>query len=208
MLLSNFYKAQGAAVFGQQLSSSEVYSSSLKNTFNTGLDGSPAYNTYMTVLYSPGFTNFSGSQNIQNFYTAVKTAYSTTQGHIDSGSYGGNLTFILPGTGTTPATVDDYKLEAPLFSLDLVGVSTGFGIGTGSLATTYQNNTSNTINITELGIVAATSKKSSSSASLAGHMECVQLSREVLATPIVMKPGDVKTLSITIQYTQDTDINQ
>lgn len=208
MLLSNFYKAQGAAVFGQQLSSSGVYSSSLKNTFNTGLDGFPTSGTYMSVFYTPGFTRYAGSQDALDFYTAVKTAYSTTQGHISSsGSYGGNLTFILPGTGTTPATVDDYKLEAPLFSLDLVGISTGSGIGTGSIATTYQNNTSNTINITELGIVAATSRKPSSAAYLSDYMECVQLSREVLATPIVMKPGDVKTLSITIQYTQDAGIN-
>lgn len=208
MLLSNFYKAQGAAVFGKQLSSSDVYSSSLKNTYNIGLGYNPTSSSYMPNIYKAGLTTYAGSYDAQNFYSAVKTAYSTTQGHLASGNYGGTMVFILPGTGTTPPTVNDYKLETPIFSLDLIGISSGTGIGTGSLVTAYQNNTLNIITITELGIVAATSTKNSSSARLVDYMECVQLSREVLTTPIVMKPGDVKSLSITIQYTQNTGISQ
>lgn len=208
MLLSNFYKAQGAAVFGKQLSSSDVYSSSLKNTYNIGLNNAPTNSSYMLNIYKAGLTTYAGSYNAQDFYSAVKTAYSTTQGHLGSGPYGGTMVFILPGTGTTPPTVNDYKLETPIFSLDLIGISNGEGMGTGTLVTAYQNNTLNIITITELGIVAATSVKTSASALLVPNMECVQLSREVLTTPIVMKPGDIKSLSITIQYTQNTSVSQ
>ena len=85
----------------------------------------------------------------------------------------------LVGSGSTPAKVDDYTLEA-----EIAGITTTFNVNVSDAGTKVvniiSNLTSNTVNISEVGI-----------AGYVNNSTGVLLTRTVLEEPIVLEVGDV-----------------
>lgn len=108
---------------------------------------------------------------------------------------------IAIGKGTTPPTLDDYLLEDPITSgLTSLGVSnnaydsTEYLLSSGlTFSETLFNGGSADVEISEIGLL------SNGGAHTYG---CDLLTRDVLTTPIVIKPGEAKTITVNIDFTQ------
>ena len=85
----------------------------------------------------------------------------------------------LVGSGTTPANVNDYKLDE-----ELTNINTTFSVNISDAGTKViniiSNLTSNTVNISEVGIAGYVNDSTG-----------VLLTRTVLEEPIVLEVGDV-----------------
>ena len=101
--------------------------------------------------------------------------------------------FIAYGKGTTIATSNDYNLESEITDLTLLGNSLSI-TDNGYVVVSSIKNTSNAdIIVKELGIFE-TSK------SEYGEMSTFMLTRNVLETPITIKPNETKTFTVTINF--------
>ena len=104
---------------------------------------------------------------------------------------------IVLGTGTTPPTIDDYKMESyiPSSTLSYVGSTITLPItatawanaGAFSLTQTVSNNTENPVTVTELGIY------NGRVSSATGY--CAILTRDVIS-PVTIAPNETKTFII------------
>lgn len=114
---------------------------------------------------------------------AISTSeYITTEG-----------VFIVYGNGTTIATSNDYNLESEITDLTLLGNSV-FITDNGYVVTSSIKNTSNEdIIVKELGLFET-------SISEYGASSTYMLTRNVLETPITIKPNETKTFTITINF--------
>lgn len=113
---------------------------------------------------------------------AILTSDTTTEG-----------VFIAYGNGTTIATSNDYNLESEITDLTLLGNSV-FITDNGYITTSSIKNTSNEdIIVKELGLFE-TSK------SQFGDRSTFMLTRNVLETPITIKPNETKTFTVTINF--------
>lgn len=105
---------------------------------------------------------------------------------------------ICVGSGTTPPTADDTKLENAILDLDYLGGAIALSRRTTTVTTTWQNNTGAPITINELGIHCS------------GNVGSIQadykrapfviLTRSVLEQPVVMQDGESRTFSIAINF--------
>lgn len=203
MILRNMIKCFSRAAWG--LSWSESNAVATDGTVNTW--GSI---NYFLPTYSngdvPSQTILNNVlDNFEDFWNG-----STLNG-AGSTSYFNTYVLLLVGTGTTPPTVDDYKLEAPLFNDDitLLAVSNPCGIMNGTLTATYQNQGDTNITINELGagvIIGLGNNSSnasvtSSSSTAPQYGGCFQLTRSVLTVPVILEPGATRTFSVTIDLT-------
>lgn len=101
--------------------------------------------------------------------------------------------FIAYGNGTTIATSNDYNLESEISNLTLLGNSLSI-TDNGYITTSSIKNTSNEdIIVKELGVFE-TSKAEN------GFMSTFMLTRNVLETPVTIKPNETKTFTITINF--------
>lgn len=116
------------------------------------------------------------------------TVSSETYSENANGASQSTWAFIF-GDGTTPPTIEDYKLSG-----NLVEPSTVAGTGSasnGSNGITWQmtviNNTGSSITIGEIGLCSQISSYG-----------CVMLTRDVLPQPVVLEPGASKGFQIFI----------
>ena len=99
--------------------------------------------------------------------------------------------FMLLGTGTTPPTIDDYKLDS-FVELTVVNSSQTYSNKKGRILTytrTFVNSTSEAITITELGMYIGKSNVDKP------HLTA----REVLSEPVVIQPGESKAFTFTLK---------
>lgn len=111
---------------------------------------------------------------------------------------------VIIGTGTTPATPGDYKLEAMITGgVDITAPSNATMVADDngvSIFASYAitNQTDEDIAISEIGIFGSLCKNSSNQTAKA------LLDRTVLEMPITIAPGDAKTLTYTIRMNYPT----
>lgn len=100
---------------------------------------------------------------------------------------------LIVGNGTTNATQDDIALENEIKDLTYITGSTMNGASDylKLITVTYKNNTSDIVSVNEIGMVAQ----------MANDRYCdgVLLGRVVLATPVIMNPGDIYTFTYVIE---------
>lgn len=114
-----------------------------------------------------------------------------------TGSYVFSSWGIVLGTGTTPPTIDDYKMESyiPEGTLSYTGSSFTLPLengewannGTFSLTQTVANNTENPVTVTELGVY---------NSGLTGtSTRCILLTHDVIS-PVTIQPNETKTFVV------------
>lgn len=116
-----------------------------------------------------------------------------------------NSAGVVIGTGVTPATPDDYKLESLItsgFSTNNQSAATVSKDATGvSVSASYWiTNTGTTpLVISEIGAVGTVHSRSD-----ANVHDCALLDRTVLETPITINPGESKQVTYTIRFNYPT----
>lgn len=108
---------------------------------------------------------------------------------------------IVIGKGTTPPTFEDYLLEDPITS-GLTSLSSSNNIHGNydhllsngvTFSETLFNGGSTDIEISEIGILSCAGSNA---------YGCDLLTRDVLTTPIVIKPQEAKTIIVNLDFTQ------
>lgn len=135
-------------------------------------------------------TNTIGESIPLNFLNKSKQAILTSDSTASEG------VFIAYGNGTTIATSNNYNLESEITGgLTLLGNSVSITDG-GYVVTSSIKNTSNEdIIVKELGVF-----ETSNGTSVYGDRLTFMLTRNVLETPITIKPNETKTFTITINF--------
>ena len=101
--------------------------------------------------------------------------------------------FIAYGNGTAIATSNDYNLEGEIIDLTLLGNSLSITDNGYIITSSVKNTSDEDIIVKELGVFE-TSK------SEYGVRTTFMLARNVLETPITIKPNETKTFTITINF--------
>ena len=138
---------------------------------------------------------FQNSNNSANTTTNGQLTYSDT--NTGQGSVWGNYGIVL-GTGTTPPTIDDYKMESYIpegvlhyarATISTPSNTTGEWANSGafSLTQTVANNTENPVTVTEIGVYNGTSTSSTYISMLLTH--------DVIS-PVTIQPNETKTFVI------------
>ena len=118
------------------------------------------------------------------------------------------------GTGSTPATKADYKLESPIESgltitnpSALVWENDGNGKHTVYADFIVRNTTDAEINIYEIGVFTPFSAKSSTSLNATGYtVNYILMERTVLDEPISILPGESKLVTYKITFNQTLNV--
>ena len=155
-------------------------------TYGGTLEVSPHLLFYLSDVGSNGHIK----NRMQNYYT-------------NEDPYNGlNVTWlnvlICAGTGTTPPTIDDTKLENAILDLSFLGGICTSSESTVTVSTTWQNDTGKALTINEIGLHET--NNISSTESRMDNAPFVILTRSVLEQPIVMQDGDSRTFSIAINF--------
>lgn len=113
---------------------------------------------------------------------------------------------LVVGSGTTPVTMEDYRIESEITTLSCLSVSVSYDPENGTVTydKTIKNTSSGTITVSEIGIVGLMKYYSSVHTSNSGTTFPVLCYREVLDTPIVVAPGESFTVSITHKFPMPT----
>ena len=112
---------------------------------------------------------------------------------------------MVLGSGDTPPTKDDYKLESWIPTADLsVESYAGFGplnqyppTKICSLTTTFRNNTNENITVKEVGVCIALSKASYFDTTISPKY--ILLVREVLENPVIIKPDEITSFTVVMK---------
>ena len=113
-------------------------------------------------------------------------------------------TTLVVGSGTTPVTDDDYKLDVPITTLTAVSATTScksddaentLSPTTFTITTTYRNDTEAPVTVNEIGIMIPVGYKYSGGANPNALSSCL-IYREVLETPVTIEPNQLRTFSI------------
>ena len=126
-------------------------------------------------------------------------------GRVNTGALNYNKTGIILGSGTTPATFDDYCLENRIVA-DGLTVSTNLTSQTDengmciSAMITISNTTDEAVTVAECGVHCGGSSGSNGSK----KYNYVLLDRTVLETPITIEPGGVGQVTYTIRMNYPT----
>ena len=116
--------------------------------------------------------------------------------NVTFNSYGG----ILIGSGATPPTLDDYRLEAQITSGMTASNSRGFDEnGNPYTIITLTNASDKAITVREIGVVGSGYYNAGSSGS-----KNVLLDRTILESPITIEPGGVGQITYTIRMNYPT----
>lgn len=156
-------------------------------------------NNYYTMLssYYQG-DNLKGVDTAGGSGNNVNRDMNRTSPRVDEGTppsmynndmYAGN--FMLLGTGTTPPTIDDYKL-ASFVKLTVVNSDQTYYSRKGSILTytrTFRNDLSEAVTITELGMYIGGPNTN----------KPYLIAREVLAEPVVIQSGESKAFTFTLK---------
>ena len=101
--------------------------------------------------------------------------------------------FIAYGKGNNSATSNDYNLESEITDLTLLGNSVSITDNGYIVSSIVKNTLGGSITVKELGVFE-TSK------SEYGDRQTFMLTRNVLETPITIKPNEIKTFTVTINF--------
>ncbi len=118
-----------------------------------------------------------------------------------------NYSFMLFGSGTTPPTIDDYKMEAPLDTDDIQYVSQSVAASVNSETDTYEmiftntlrNMTDTDIVIREVGYVKGVQTLKTAEDVSKSNLHFL-FWREVLAAPITIAAGAAKTVTTVLSF--------
>ena len=160
-----------------------------------------------------GYLDYSSTPN-SNVYTQEQTTYTwanivnnynseTTQ---NQGRTSGLTLFV--GTGNTPATSEDYKLESAI-ELEVTGASCEHSTNEKTYITrTFKNQTEAPVTITELGVYVFTSHENNRDTTTDSKVfPIIMVGRQVLNEPVEIQPGDIYTFTYVIDFS-GIDISQ
>lgn len=136
------------------------------------------------------------SGSLSSIYSISGSMYNTkdVNGIETAGCYKG----IVLGTGTTPPTYNDFKIEAPVESSGYSNNSYSISADCQQVLTqSYTNKSSEDITVTELGLFVSDADSGPSFAK-------VLLTRNVIE-PVTIKPNGTKTFTIKIDYNKFSD---
>ena len=137
-----------------------------------------------------------GSGNANTIYSVSGSQYSNTASSsiYNIGEYKG----IALGTGTTPPTYSDFRIETPVEPSGYSNNSYSISADCQQVLTqSYTNKSSGDIIVTELGLFVTDSDSSAN----AGK---ILLTRNVIS-PVTIKPNETKTFTIKIDYNKFSD---
>jgi hypothetical protein len=115
---------------------------------------------------------------------------------------------IILGSGDTPPTKEDYKLDSwiPTANLRMETASISLPISNlnenttppdriGTFLTTFRNVTLSNITVKEIGLVVPFGSQEANTL----FVSKILLVRDVLESPVIIKPGELYTFSLTIK---------
>lgn len=148
-------------------------------------------------LTSNVMANRQYNANSGNNQLTINGALTYNETATSAASYVFSSWGIVLGTGTTPPTIDDYKMESyiPEGTLSYTGSSFTLPLtdgewannGTFSLTQTVANNTEAPVTVTELGVY--------NSGNTGTTRACILLTRNVIS-PVTIQPNETKTFVI------------
>lgn len=112
---------------------------------------------------------------------------------------------MVLGSGDTPPTKEDYKLDSWIPTADL-SVESYAGVGPHnqfpptkicSLTTTFRNNTEENITVKEVGVCIALAKASNNATTI--PPKYVLLVRDVLQNPVIIKPDEITSFTVVMK---------
>lgn len=137
------------------------------------------------------------SGSMSTIHSVSGSAYNNTTGSngIDTtGIYKG----VVLGTGTTPPTYSDFRIEAPVEPTGYSNNSYSVSADCQQVLTqSYTNKSSEDIIVTELGLFVSDADNNENYAK-------VLLTRNVIS-PVTIKPNETKTFTIKIDYNKFSD---
>lgn len=136
------------------------------------------------------------SGSLADIYSVSGSIYNTkgSNGIQTIGHYRG----IVLGTGTTPPTYEDFKIEAPVESSGYSNNSYSISANCQQILTqSYTNKSSEDIIVTELGFFVSDADNNE-------YYAKVLLTRNVIS-PVTIKPNETKTFTIKIDYNKFSD---
>ena len=142
------------------------------------------------------------------FYNASNSTATMipSSGLVSTAAQGiSNQTTLVVGSGTTPVTDDDYKLDIPITTLTAVSATTScktddrgntLSPTSFTVSTTYRNDTEAPVTVNEIGIMIPVGFKTSGSSTNRNALSSCLIYREVLETPVTIESGQLRTFSI------------
>ena len=127
-------------------------------------------------------------------------AYDENNTQVPYGQYQGNLRAIVLGSGSTPATIEDYKMENYITPAQLTRSNESISLPDGTfkvvITLTVTNNNAEPITVSEVGTY------------MQGYTTgypAILLTRTVLDNPVVLNQGDSKTFTVEVDYQKFID---
>lgn len=161
----------------------------LMNSSQTGNSGSiPTSDTTLV--------NIIGSEKTTYLIRECMYSFINSLNHMITAPTTDSVTFIRIGTGTTAATEDDYKLEAPVTGVTCDSAITAIS-GNDSKKTytaTFSNTTDADVVVTEIGFLTNFYYYSTS------INDNFLLDRIVLDTPIIIPAGESKAITYELGF--------
>lgn len=131
-------------------------------------------------------------------YTAASKPRNSVRSQTDHSGYTLDTPDLIIGSGTTPATGSDYRLESQITALTSSVVTSEYNARNGTLThrKTMVNTSGSQITVSEIGILSGGNSHSSLTSNSTTHL-AVLVYREVLENPIVVGAGETFTVTIT-----------
>jgi hypothetical protein len=174
------------------------------NFFQSTFCGLANANTYNTSLPNNISSEEDFLANLQFFYNgqihATRRHNNRPDGYFTNNTDSAGIgPYMVLGSGDTPPTPDDYKLDSfiPTTELSVQGFSCGGPVNQnpieyfGTYTYAYKNETNSNITVKEVGLV-----KTIESNGVPSHLLLI---REVLQNPVVIKPEEITTFTIVIK---------
>lgn len=137
------------------------------------------------------------SGSASHIYSMSGSVYSNTTGSNGIQGLGAYKGIVL-GTGTTPPTYSDFRIETPVESSGYSNNSYSISADCQQVLTqSYTNKSSEDITVTELGLFISDADSNENYAK-------VLLTRNVIS-PVTIKPNETKTFTIKIDYKKFSD---
>lgn len=166
------------------------------NTWYAGFKSVPGTTFYGTAQYSGKSGDIGGQMHL-----ARCQAMPTESGQYDSSFKPG----IYFGSGSTPATKEDYKLESPITAGLAISNPAGFtwvrpssGVYSATASYAVLNTTAEDITIQEIGNFTPVAESSS-------KYHFTLMDRTVLDEPIVIAPGESKLVTYKVTFNQTAE---
>lgn len=151
----------------------------------------------------PKLTDEEAFLNNNTFLYGGRNDLSRAGRHPGDGNnwtYSSSGLFMVLGSGDTPPTKDDYKLDSWIPTTDL-SVESYSGVGPHnewpplkmcSLTTVFRNNTEENITVKEVGVCFAIGKQGS-------VQKYILLVRDVLENPVIIKPDEITSFTVVMK---------